>query len=179
MIKNFYYAHCTGTTTNAARTNEIDGSAATKYCRDPNGVEGVCRNVKQCPIILKDFVRLVNQRDESYIRYIRQSNAICTTTVNNPIICCPVKRRVGSSIWQDMIMKTAPGKLPTPEEGCGLGKRITRPRTFNPGFRTKPGKFKWISNRKCRRKILYCTKTNASLLFVLKTKTQVCIRGSQ
>lgn len=142
MIKICNYAHWTGTASNASQANEIDGSGAAKHCRDPNGVEGVCRYVKQCPIILKDFVRLVQQRDESYIRYIRQSNAICST-IDNPIICCPMKRRAGSSYWNDMIAKTVPGKLPTPDEGCGMGRLLRRPR-FNPGFTVEEGKMENI-----------------------------------
>lgn len=31
------------------------------------------------------------------------------------------------------------GRLLTPEEGCGLGRPIPRPRTINPAFKTKPG----------------------------------------
>lgn len=129
----------TGIASNASRSN---GTAAT-YCRDPNGVEGVCRNIKQCPIMLKNFVRLVNQRDESYIRYIRQSNAICTTT-NEPIICCPTKRRFDTRSFNrpTILVKPILGRLLTPDEGCGVGKPITRPRTINPGFQTKPGNLK-------------------------------------
>lgn len=131
----------TGTASNATRSNEIAGNtdAATK-CRDPNGLEGVCRNIKQCPIILKNFVRLVSERDESYIYYIRKSNAICTTT-NEPIICCPTKRKSNTGAFNSrkIDIPTITGRLLTPEEGCGLGKPITRPRTINPGFPTKSG----------------------------------------
>lgn len=93
--------------------------------------------------MLKDFVRLVNQRDESYIFYIRQSNAICTAT-NDPIICCPTKRKfdMGPLYRRKTNVKTVRGRLLTPEEGCGLGKPITRPRTINPAFQTKPGNLK-------------------------------------
>lgn len=131
----------TGIASNASRSNEIAGNGdAATHCRDPNGIEGVCRSIKQCPIILKNFVRLVSERDESYIHYIRQSNAICTTTLE-PIICCPTKRRSNAGTFnsRNIEIKAMPGRLPTPEEGCGLGKPITRPRTINPAFPTKSG----------------------------------------
>lgn len=133
----------TGTASNATRSNEIAGNtAAVSYCHDPNGIEGVCRNIKQCPIVLKDFIRLVNARNESYIHYIRQSNAICMNT-NEPIICCPVKRKSnrieGSFNSRKSGIKTIPGRLLTPEEGCGMGKPIIRRKTINPGFPVKSG----------------------------------------
>lgn len=142
----------TDTASNASRPNEIGGSAAaaTNYCHDPNGLEGVCRHIRQCPIILKDFVRLVNQRDESYILYIRQSNAICAQTINDPIICCPMKHRTASTkrlSTTPIPVKSTPGQLLTPEQGCGLGKPIRRPRTINPRFQTAPGKLNEIWNK--------------------------------
>lgn len=114
-------------------------------CRDPNGVDGVCKHIKQCPTVLKDFVRLVNRRDESYIRYIRQSNDICNNA-NHPIICCPlVKMTRRNKVNKPKVNVVKPTdkvvrrRLPTPEEGCGLGKPLRRPKTIYPGFKTKPG----------------------------------------
>lgn len=109
-------------------------------CRDPNGVEGVCKNIKQCPTVLKDFVRLAQRRDESYIRYIRQSNAICQK-LNHPIICCPLENRV-TRLFEivEPSDKNIRGRLLTPDEGCGTGKPIPRPKIIYPGFKTEPGK---------------------------------------
>lgn len=110
------------------------------FCRDPIGLEGVCRNIKQCPIVLRDFVQLVSKGDESYIQYLRQSNEICQRP-NTPIICCPVKQTRTTKRQQNRkrVNKNIMGRLLTPEDGCGLGKPIRRPRTLNPAFKTKPG----------------------------------------
>lgn len=108
-------------------------------CRDPNGVEGVCKNIKQCPAVLRDFVQLVERRDAAYLRYIRQSNAICHG-MNNPTICCPRETKLFGITKSSN--KGTRGRLPTPEEGCGLGKPIPRLKVIYPGFKTEPGKVK-------------------------------------
>lgn len=109
-------------------------------CRDPNDVEGICKSIKQCPIVLRDFVRLVRRRDESYIQYIRQSNAICQKP-NHPIICCPLENEVTKlyAITKPIERNTRRHLL-TPEEGCGVGKAIPRLKIIYPGFKTESGK---------------------------------------
>lgn len=82
----------------------------TDQCHDPNGVEGICKNIKQCPTILNDFV--ARSKDAAYIRYIKQSNAKCHNM--QPFVCCPTETK---SI--DFDNKHLQGRLLTPEEGCG------------------------------------------------------------
>lgn len=124
---NITFKFCTG---NKSRPNVF--SAA--LCYDPNGVEGVCRNIKQCPAILNDFMRLVPMNNEPFLHYIRQSNAICHR-LNQPIICCPLGNRVHKHFNRNIR-----GRLLTPEEGCGVGKPLPRLKSIIPGFQTEPGK---------------------------------------
>lgn len=55
-------------------------------CQDPDGVPGNCVGLKQCPIVLNEF--LTRQKDQAYIRYIQKSNEKCNRIQQN--VCCPL-----------------------------------------------------------------------------------------
>lgn len=97
-------------------------------CHDPNGVEGVCKNIKECPSILSEF--LVKNKDTAYVQYIKQSNARCRNM--QPFICCPTETKSTNS---DNV--SLQGRLLTPEEGCGSPN--TTVRKIVGGYSARPG----------------------------------------
>lgn len=103
----------TTTTTERPTTEQIARYEA-EPCYDPKGKSGTCRNIRECPHILSQFV--ARQKDPVYIEYIRESNALCN--YEQPNICCtkeePVSERPKSV---DPVSNR--GRLLTPEEGCG------------------------------------------------------------
>lgn len=98
-----------------------------KSCQDPNGVNGVCKSLKECPSILKEF--LARNTDNAYIQYIKQSNVNCRKI--QPFICCPQDETTSIAPPVETIEATtkAPtsnaqinGRLLLPSEGCGFTK---------------------------------------------------------
>lgn len=87
-------------------------------CNDPAGVKGTCKSIKQCPIILNEF--LARSKDSAYIQYLRESNTKCQSV--QPYICCPLEN--GSS--SDAPNMGLQGRLLTPEEGCGSSNATVR-----------------------------------------------------
>lgn len=135
---------------NAPQQNGI----MTNRCRTPNGIEGVCKDMKYCPSVQRDYYAL-RQRNDEYLRYMRQSSIACHQKLR-PIICCPLRTNnpVENSSLEDNVIKSRAqksfgvkkqminqirGRLLSPEEGCGLGKPLRRLRSIYPGFKTKPG----------------------------------------
>lgn len=58
-------------------------------CYDPNGAEGVCKSIKQCPAVLTDTITLLESQDTALIQYIQRSNTICGG--RKPFVCCPFR----------------------------------------------------------------------------------------
>lgn len=83
-------------------------------CRDPNGLEGVCKNIKECPAILNEF--LTKNKDPAYVQYIQKSNAKCRNI--QPNICCPHENR--SNQPDTSSIPQISGRLLSVEEGCGF-----------------------------------------------------------
>lgn len=98
-------------------------------CNDPTGVKGTCKSIKQCPVILNEFLK--RSKDNAYIQFIRESNAKCESV--QPFICCPLEN--GSS---DLPNVSLQGRLLTPEEGCGTSNATVR--KIVGGTTAKPGK---------------------------------------
>lgn len=104
-------------------------------CQDPNGLDGVCKNIKECPSILSEFI--AKNQDSAFVRYIKQSNVKCRNM--QPFICCPFEGR--SDPPTEPTVTTNPslqGRLLTAEEGCGFSN-VTRRRVVG-GNTAKPGK---------------------------------------
>lgn len=97
-------------------------------CRDPNGVEGVCKNIKECPSVLSEFV--AKNKDPVYVQYIKQSNVRCRNMA--PFICCPSQTKSADSSNVGL-----QGRLLTPEEGCGSPNSTVR--KIVGGTSAKPG----------------------------------------
>lgn len=94
-----------------------------KFCRDPNGSNGVCMNIKECPSVLNEFVARFD--DLEYIEFIKRSNRYCDNI--RPFICCPDegkseeflnRKPVGVANGSNTPNKFQ-GRFLTPEEGCG------------------------------------------------------------
>lgn len=96
---------------------------AGKICRDPNGLNGVCMNIKECPAVLNEFVTRFD--DQRYIEFIKRSNRYCDNI--RPFICCP-EAGEGKSDGKQLVSITNGSNIPekvrgrflTPEEGCGI-----------------------------------------------------------
>lgn len=106
-------------------------SPSSQPCRDPMGVAGVCRNLKDCPVILSEFMAKNKNPDPAFINYMKQSTTRCQGGNN---VCCP------------MLTKSAPaprfgfqGRLLTPEEGCGSPNSTVR--KIVGGTSARPGEF--------------------------------------
>lgn len=109
--------------------------AVSSTCNDPNGISGVCMNIKECPSILNEFV--AKSKDPNYVQYIQRSNAKCGNV--QPYICCPDASRTDESgvnvpIDQSQIQ----GRFLTIEEGCGFSN-ATHKRIVG-GNKAKEGK---------------------------------------
>lgn len=87
-------------------------SGSDETCTDPNGLSGVCKNIKECPAILSQLNARIS--DESFVRYLRNSNRICNFHRQN--VCCHDKQ---TSEYKKMSFR-----LPTVEEGCGIRNRL-------------------------------------------------------
>lgn len=141
-------------TFNTPQRNEI----TINRCRTPDDIEGVCKDIKYCPSVQRDYY-LLRQRNEEYLRYMRQSSIACHHDFR-PIICCPLRKNVHIDSSFDettlesrfvesrtdenfgvkkRIQNQIRGRLLSPAEGCGLGKPLRRLRGIYPGFTTKPG----------------------------------------
>lgn len=109
-------ARTTPTTTTTTRTEDSRVELANDSCYDPNGVQGVCKNIKECPAILSEFI--AKSKDTAYIRYIKQSNKKCHDMP--PYICCPFEKTSNN------VTPSIQGRLLTPEEGCGSSNATVR-----------------------------------------------------
>lgn len=104
-------------------------------CSDPNGVVGICKSIKECPVILNEF--LARSQDSAYIQYLQRSNENCRNI--KPFICCPFETRAANpSNYQPNL--DIQGRLLSPEEGCGLSKIVNT--KIVGGMNAKPGKFR-------------------------------------
>ena len=102
------------------------------YCNDPNQFEGACKHIKECPIVLNAFV--ANSHDNSYRKFIRESNALCNHI--KPLVCCPSDGR-RNQLTENSIQ----GRLLTPAEGCGYSNQNVRVK-FTGKKRSKLGEFR-------------------------------------
>lgn len=94
-----------------------------KLCQDPNGINGVCKSLKECPAILSEF--LAKNKDTAYVEYIKRSNENCRKI--QPFICCPLDdgRSIKPTESTESPQKpdlNIQGRLLTPNEGCGFSK---------------------------------------------------------
>lgn len=69
-------------------------SPYTDECEDPNGIVGECKSIRECPVILEQFV--ARQNDQQYVQYIQRSNAVCNYVQPN---VCRIKPR-GEDLFQ-------------------------------------------------------------------------------
>lgn len=100
-------------------------------CNDPkSGVKGTCQSIKECPVILNEF--LSRTKDAAYIQYLKDSNKNCQNV--QPYICCPLEN--GSSNNAPNV--SLQGRLLTPQEGCGTSNATVR--KIVGGTTAKPGK---------------------------------------
>lgn len=108
-------------------------------CRDPNGLNGICMNIKECSSILDELRR--KQKDPTFIQYVQQSNSKCGSI--QPFICCPNVGRIEEPNDQPSpstsVDPTIQGRLLTEEEGCGFSN-VTHKRIVG-GNKAKEGKF--------------------------------------
>lgn len=88
-------------------------------CQDPNGLEGVCKNIKECPAILNEFIS--KNKDPAYVQYIQKSNGKCRNI--QPNICCPDENRSVQPENPSPSSSTITGRLLTLEEGCGFSNQ--------------------------------------------------------
>lgn len=123
-----------GTTTLPSST-DASSRLNNQPCNDPSGVKGTCKNIKQCPVILNEF--LSRSKDTAYIRYLRESNTKCQSV--QPYICCPLENSSSS----DASNVNLRGRLLTPEQGCGTSN--TTVRKIVGGSPAKPGEFNWMT----------------------------------
>lgn len=100
-------------------------------CTDPkNGAKGTCQSIKQCPVILNEF--LSRTTDASYVQYLKDSNKKCQNV--QPFICCPLENGSSSDNAPNVSLQ---GRLLTPEEGCGSSNATVR--KIVGGTDAKPG----------------------------------------
>lgn len=104
-------------------------------CIEPMGARGTCRNIKQCPAILNEF--LARSKDNAYIQYLRESNKKCEGV--QPFICCPFENRPSTNAANVNLQ----GRLLTPEEGCGSSNATVR--KIVGGTTAKAGEFPWMT----------------------------------
>lgn len=104
-------------------------------CRDPSDVEGVCRNIDNCPDVLNELA--AKKDDAPYLQYIKDSNVICQNVES--FICCPL-RNLQTPISYHSIQTPnvgIQGRLLTPQEGCGSSNapnhRIVGGKSARPG----------------------------------------------
>jgi Trypsin/Regulatory CLIP domain of proteinases len=109
----------------------------TSDCNDPLGTPGVCKSIRQCPVILAEFS--ARQSDPAFTSYIQKSNANCKYV--KPNVCCtstaPVIPATAPATPPPTAAPTqAPTQAPTeaprptvydgsarlitPDEGCGF-----------------------------------------------------------
>lgn len=86
-------------------------------CIDPDRFPGVCKPLKECAVILSEFMAKSN--DEAYIQYLRQSNNACHNM--KPFVCCPPDGRKNQIPEQNIV-----GRLLKPTEGCGFSNQELR-----------------------------------------------------
>lgn len=106
--------------TNTNTNTDSNPTLNKKSCQDPNGIDGVCKSLKECPAILSEF--LVKNKDTAYIEYIKRSNVKCRKI--QPFICCPLEEKSikppGTTKPPQKPELNLQGRLLTPEEGCGF-----------------------------------------------------------
>lgn len=138
----------TTTTTSAPVTQAPSDHArqAEMECFGPDGRDGVCRNIRECPTVLSEF--LARGTDPEYVQYIRNSNGICNYI--QPFICCPFDSN--APVTQGPTAPATPEPSPqtpgdvrllTPAEGCGFSN-LTHKRIVG-GEPAKPGAWPWIA----------------------------------
>lgn len=81
-------------------------TTAQEKCRDPNGVEGICKSITECSAVLSNAIK--NSRNSVYKQYIQQSNGICQNIGH--FICCPLHNDE-SADRRETVQST---KTPTP-----------------------------------------------------------------
>lgn len=109
-------------------------------CYDPKGNNGFCRNIRECPHILKQFV--ARQSDPIYIEYIRESNGLCNYV--QPNICCS-KEEPETDQTKTAQPEAIKGRLLTPEEGCGFSNT-----TLTRVVGGQPAKIGMWAQRRCK-----------------------------
>lgn len=136
----------TTTTTRQTTQSPIPDSTSRlteESCRDPNGLEGVCKSIRECPTILSEFV--ARNKDSAYVQYIQRSNVNCRKI--QPFICCPFENQPKKpSDREEASEQTDPsiqGRFLTPEEGCGFSN-VTHRRIVG-GQTAKPHAFPWMA----------------------------------
>lgn len=97
---------CCGSTQTQATTVAPQTKSGTG-CNDPNGVAGQCTEIRQCPVILNEFIS--RQSDPQYVRYIQNSNARCNNIGQS--ICCPPQGQQNTQAPPTQ----APTQAPTPK----------------------------------------------------------------
>ncbi|XP_031626165.1 venom serine protease Bi-VSP-like isoform X2 [Contarinia nasturtii] len=107
-------------------------------CRDPNGIEGVCMSIKECPVILNEFV--AKSKDSSYVQYIKRSNENCRNI--QPYICCPSENKPIIQTDASPVAQIQ-GRLLTADEGCGYTNDTTT-RVVG-GRPAKNGQYGWMA----------------------------------
>lgn len=102
-------------------------------CRDPNGTKGYCKYIRQCPVILEEFIR--RNREPQYVQYIRKSNANCFGI--HAVVCCPIEPTISQTTEATSSHHRIQGRLLTPQEGCGFAN--TTHLRLGGGYISKPG----------------------------------------
>lgn len=126
------------TTTTARPQLENNGRVNAVPCNDPKGMSGVCRNIRECPHILQQFV--ARQTDPQYIEYIRESNGLCNYV--QPYICC-TKEEAAPVPQGPTTVEPIQGRLLSPQEGCGdSNSTLTRVVGGQPA---KKGAWPWMA----------------------------------
>lgn len=90
------------------------------YCLDPDNFPGVCKHIKECPIILNEL--MAKNNDAAFVQYLRDSNLACRNMdTNMPLVCCPPDGRK-----YQIPESSVQGRLLTPSEGCGFSNQELR-----------------------------------------------------
>jgi Trypsin/Regulatory CLIP domain of proteinases len=128
-------------------------------CNDPMGTPGVCKSIRECPVILAEF--MARQKDPAFTNYIQKSNANCNYV--KPNICCtanapviPVAAPVTQAPTPPPTAAPTPAptaaprptvydgsaRLLTPDEGCGFSN-VTHNKVVG-GVAARKGAWPWM-----------------------------------